>query len=546
MAEIETSVLRIGSNDLVLQDGAARGSLADAYSASSTYAVGDVVLKDGQLYECNTAISTAEAWTAAHWTAVTVSEKLADISGEVSTVKDGFDDLKEELTSTESEVMDLDSVSNMAGGKAYYNTTYNRVAYTSNSAQQFNVFSVDAGDVVEIRGYGNNTENGAFAMVGNADIVSTGATYCGLLQVIAPDSSSVSFHTVTATIEHAGYLYVNGKSSTAGTVKKTISVTVIKTDKTLTSTALPANSASVGEAIHVKGVYISNGNYYHFVQNGSKKIIRLFTRRGPNNLFQWNQIILGDVSENGVSVDTTYTGFGTDIIGPISIWNGTLFPGRYGAWSGGNHGITINGTEYATAEQVSFKCMVNGFEVSDNGLYYGDVQFVTANKLYFPQSVTGDDLSQATLAIIEHRYYQLVGTEMRVRVWLECKEDIRVALYYGMQMYDKAFNKVFCINNGYSNDLTDIAEPTDLTNKEYKIILSRSDNGLTLSMSMSDIGLGRYDLNDGSGGYVSFPKHTSGGTSKTYYKLIYKSPTQPSINAGTNLVWEGVYNLYFE
>lgn len=100
MAEIETSVLRIGSNDLVLQDGAARGSLADAYSASSTYAVGDVVLKDGQLYECNTAISTAEAWTAAHWTAVTVSEKLADISGEVSTVKDG-------LTAVESDVTDL-------------------------------------------------------------------------------------------------------------------------------------------------------------------------------------------------------------------------------------------------------------------------------------------------------------------------------------------------------------------------------------------------------------------------------------------------------
>lgn len=84
MAEIETSVLRIGSNDLVLQDGAARGSLANAYSASSTYAVGDYVLYGGQLYECNTAISTAEAWTAAHWTAVTVG-------GELATVKDGFD-----------------------------------------------------------------------------------------------------------------------------------------------------------------------------------------------------------------------------------------------------------------------------------------------------------------------------------------------------------------------------------------------------------------------------------------------------------------------
>lgn len=86
MADIKTGTLRIGSNDLVLQDNAARGSLAPAYSASSTYAVGDIVLKDGQLYECNTAITTAEAWTAAHWTAVTVG-------GELSNLKDDFDDL---------------------------------------------------------------------------------------------------------------------------------------------------------------------------------------------------------------------------------------------------------------------------------------------------------------------------------------------------------------------------------------------------------------------------------------------------------------------
>lgn len=86
MADIATNTLQIGGNNLILQDAAVRSSLANAYSASSTYAVGDMVLKDGQLYECNTAITTAEAWTAAHWTAVTVG-------GELATVKDGFDDI---------------------------------------------------------------------------------------------------------------------------------------------------------------------------------------------------------------------------------------------------------------------------------------------------------------------------------------------------------------------------------------------------------------------------------------------------------------------
>lgn len=91
MADIVTNTLQIGGNNLILQDAAVRSSLANAYSASSTYAVGDMVLKDGQLYECNTAITTAEAWTAAHWTAVTVG-------GELATVKDGLAYLKEDLS----------------------------------------------------------------------------------------------------------------------------------------------------------------------------------------------------------------------------------------------------------------------------------------------------------------------------------------------------------------------------------------------------------------------------------------------------------------
>lgn len=48
--------------------------VADTYSASKTYAVGDYVYYNGTLYRCTTAISTTEAWTAGHWTAV----KLAD------------------------------------------------------------------------------------------------------------------------------------------------------------------------------------------------------------------------------------------------------------------------------------------------------------------------------------------------------------------------------------------------------------------------------------------------------------------------------------
>lgn len=53
--------------------------LAPDYSTSATYAVNDLCVYSGRLYRCTTAITTAEAWTAAHWTEATVEDVLAAI-----------------------------------------------------------------------------------------------------------------------------------------------------------------------------------------------------------------------------------------------------------------------------------------------------------------------------------------------------------------------------------------------------------------------------------------------------------------------------------
>lgn len=59
------------------------GSIAPYYSASATYAVGDKVRYGNNLYECTTAITTAEAWTDAHWT---VLPTLLEMTEELQTV----------------------------------------------------------------------------------------------------------------------------------------------------------------------------------------------------------------------------------------------------------------------------------------------------------------------------------------------------------------------------------------------------------------------------------------------------------------------------
>ena len=59
--------------------GAALNDIADAYSSSTVYQEGDYCIYTGQLYKHNSwggSTPAAEAWTAAHWTAVTVMDEL--------------------------------------------------------------------------------------------------------------------------------------------------------------------------------------------------------------------------------------------------------------------------------------------------------------------------------------------------------------------------------------------------------------------------------------------------------------------------------------
>ena len=66
--------------------GGMEGSLAAAYDSTATYAVGDYCIYEGQLYRCTTAITTAEAWTAGHWTAAVLTDDIAsDLSAEATT-----------------------------------------------------------------------------------------------------------------------------------------------------------------------------------------------------------------------------------------------------------------------------------------------------------------------------------------------------------------------------------------------------------------------------------------------------------------------------
>lgn len=68
----------------------AAGVVADAYSSSKTYKVGDYVLHNSNLYRCTTAITTAEAFTAAHWTQIVLANDVSDLKTDLSILEDNM------------------------------------------------------------------------------------------------------------------------------------------------------------------------------------------------------------------------------------------------------------------------------------------------------------------------------------------------------------------------------------------------------------------------------------------------------------------------
>ena len=77
--------------------GSSNANLAPDYDATSTYAVGDWCIYNGTLYQCNTAIPTAEAFDPTHWTAKKVVDAFADIEDELDDKVDTSDFLATNL-----------------------------------------------------------------------------------------------------------------------------------------------------------------------------------------------------------------------------------------------------------------------------------------------------------------------------------------------------------------------------------------------------------------------------------------------------------------
>lgn len=120
--------------------------LADDYSTSKTYAVGDYVIYSGNLYRCTTAIATAESWTAAHWTQAQVGPDLNDL-------KSAFNDFTEQVaTETHSaNIVDDRNIINVSinGTGGYtFDTTSNGMRVSVTVGKRYGIFRMNSSNAV--------------------------------------------------------------------------------------------------------------------------------------------------------------------------------------------------------------------------------------------------------------------------------------------------------------------------------------------------------------------------------------------------------------
>ncbi len=176
-------------------------AIAPTYSSSALYVVGSYAWHDGDLYSCITPITTAEAWTATHWT-------TADIGADLS-------ELKNKVIRREETVYAPD----LSNTLTYYNTAGNTISRydgefvksTAGTKSDNYVIAVTPGEVFVITSTGKGA--GAYAFIG--ELFSTYANVKARYGV----NSTVTNETVTVP-DGATYLIVNNWDVGNGMVKK--------------------------------------------------------------------------------------------------------------------------------------------------------------------------------------------------------------------------------------------------------------------------------------------------------------------------------------
>lgn len=152
IAEIEAAVDSIPADySSLLAD------IAPAYSSSALYSVGQYVWYDGDLKRCIVPITTAESYTASHWTNAVIGNDIHDIGNNINNLENAF--------------YAMDILANVVDHAGFVQSSNGAIYNGGTTYKYSDMISVFPGDVIKWKAYGSSGTLGLAAYESMQDTV---------------------------------------------------------------------------------------------------------------------------------------------------------------------------------------------------------------------------------------------------------------------------------------------------------------------------------------------------------------------------------------
>lgn len=174
--------------------------IAPEYSTSALYPVGSYVYYNGDLYRCTTAITTAESWTAAHWTTAVLGQDVSDLKSAIDDKINAYSNIEFSLANKRYNPNGTLATANGMHSTDYYACNPgDRVVFNGKSFIYQGVASSSLIVFFDI----NKTFISSITKIGDET-----ASTVGTVEAIAPDGTAYVAGTTNSSIIDTDYFHV--------------------------------------------------------------------------------------------------------------------------------------------------------------------------------------------------------------------------------------------------------------------------------------------------------------------------------------------------
>ena len=434
------------------------------------------------------------------------------------------------ISNTKVDLIEVDTILNK---KVYFNSTYKLMGFADSTPNSCcKIFNLKANKKYEIKAAGMNGESTPLAVSCRQLITDTSATCNYKDTFIGTSGASIIYENFNYTPTVDCYIYVNGTNSYVKELKTSLKPYGIINSKKITEIENKIKEVKCGIIVGDNLQTVT-----HFTKDKNIYICRVFKHCFINNLLQLQSMYTANLDSNNQLIKIEEIGSSwSDVVGPISIHRGDE-DSWVGSWTGGSHGISINEVEYATAKEISMHIYADKTLITKDGFYEGNAKIVTVNDLYFPKTVSGEDLSSATKAIKETREYNLTN-KMEIDVKLEFYNNAYVTMYYGCQCNTYNMQKVIFPNNEIISNINNLSSNVNWIEKENRYFCFNDNAHYNVELKQYGLANYKYNTSNQFGYLATF--------NKIYFILIQNQGTARLFNTDKVLTWGAIYDYYLD